>query len=102
MPDQDVAGKITVELHDLSLERVMQALLEAYHYSWKEEDQFLIRVRAVETREFWIDYLRLSRKGIGVSSATLASGMSGSGGGGGAAGGAGGGQGGSSVNLNGR
>lgn len=96
VPDRDVGGPVTVELHDLPLERVMQALLEAYDYTWKEEDG-LIRVRARETKEYWVDYLRLSRKGMGVSSATLASGMSGGGGGGGGGGGTS--QGGSAINL---
>lgn len=98
VPDQDVTGQITLDVQDLPLERLMQALLEAHDFSWSTEDG-LIRVRAKESREFWIDYLRLTRKGMGSSSATLASGMSGGGGGGGGSGGGGGGGGGSSVNL---
>ncbi|MGE3313188.1 MAG: type II secretion system protein GspD [Limisphaerales bacterium] len=95
VPDHDVTGQVTLDVQDLPLERLMQALLEAHDYSWSSEDG-LIRVRAKESREFWIDYLRLSRKGMGSSSATLASGMSGGGGGGGGGGGS---SGGSSVNL---
>lgn len=95
VPDQDVTGQVTLDVQDLPLERLMQALLEAHDFSWSTEEG-LIRVRARESREFWIDYLRLSRKGMGTSSATLASGMSGGGGGGGGGGGS---SGGSSVNL---
>ncbi len=94
VPDQDVTGQVTLDVQDLPLERLMQALLEAHDFSWSTEDG-LIRVRARESQEYWIDYLRLSRKGMGTSSATLASGMSGGSGGGGG----GGSSGGSSVNL---
>ncbi|MCC6233095.1 MAG: secretin N-terminal domain-containing protein [Verrucomicrobiales bacterium] len=96
VPDRDVTGQITLDVRDLPLAKVMQALLESYDYVWEHEDG-LIRVRAKETKEFWIDYLRLNRKGVGTSSATLASGMSGGKGGGGGGGGAA--QGGSAVNL---
>ncbi len=92
VPDHDVTGQVTLDVQDLPLKRLMQALLEAHDFSWSSEDG-LIRVRARESREFWIDYLRLSRKGMGTSSATLASGMSGGDGGGGGS------SGGSSVNL---
>ncbi len=98
VPDQEVTGQVTLDLEDLPLDRVMQALLEAHDYSWIEQDG-LIRVRAKETREFQVDYLRLSRKGSGMSSAMLASGMSGGSGGSGGGGGAA--SGGSSVNLTG-
>jgi len=54
----------------------MKALLEASDCSWREEGG-LIRVRNCETRTFTVDYLRLSRKGVGQSSAMLASGTSG-------------------------
>ena len=86
VPDNDVTGTVTVDLRDLPLEQVMRALLEAADCSWKEEGG-LIRVRNTETRTFAVDYLRLTRKGIGMSSALLGSGGSGSGGGGGGMGG---------------
>ena len=97
VPDNDVIGTVTLSLHDLPLEQVMRAMLEAADYSWQEEGG-LIRVRNVETRTFAVDYLRLTRTGIGLSSALLASGSSsggmggGMGGGGGGSGGGGGGQ----------
>lgn len=94
VPDREVTGQVTVDVRDLPLRKLMQSLLEAHDYVWEYEDG-LIRVRAKETREFWIDYLRLSRKGMGSSSATLASGMGGGGGGGGG----GGNSGGSAINL---
>ena len=92
IPDNDVLGAVTLDVRDLPLNQMMRALLEASDCSW-EETEGLIRVHSTETRIFNIDYLRLSRKGIGRSSATLGSGMSG-GGGGGVGGGAGGGVGG--------
>jgi MSHA biogenesis protein MshL len=92
VPDLDISGKVTVEIKDLPLAQVMQALLEAHGYTWFE-NQGLIRVRNVETRNFVLDYLRLVRKGEGFNSVNLSSGSSGGAGGGGA-GGAGGGRGG--------
>jgi hypothetical protein len=63
VPDHDVTGQVTLDVQDLPLERLMQALLEAHDFSWSTEDG-LIRVRARESQEYWIDYLRLSRKGM--------------------------------------
>lgn len=113
IPDNDVSGTVTLDVRDLPLEEMMRALLEAGDCTWHEEGG-LIRVRNAETRMFTVDYLRLSRNGIGQNSATLGSGaMGGAGGGmggggggmggGAGAGGAGGvtsyGSGGSSINL---
>jgi MSHA type pilus biogenesis protein MshL len=89
VPDNDVLGTVTVDLHDLPLEQVMRALLEAADCSWQEQGG-LIRVRNTETRTFSVDYLRLARIGQGYTSALLASGSSGGvGGGGGGMGGGG-------------
>ena len=93
VPDNDVVGTVTVSLHDLPLQQVMRALLEAADCSWQEEEG-LIRVRNFETRMFSVDYLRLTRSGLGMSSAQLGSGGSSGGGGGGGMGGGGGGMGG--------
>ena len=101
VPDQDVSGQVTLDLADLPLARVLQALLEAHDFSWMSEEG-LIRVRATQTRMFNVDYLRMIRTGLGTSSATLSSGSMGGGGGGGgghsggggSGGGGGGGQGG--------
>ena len=102
VPDNNVSGTVTLSVRNLPLEKIMQALLEAYDYSWSDEDG-LIRIRAAQTRMFQVDYLRLDRKGMGQSSATLTSANSGgSGGGGGGSGGGGGGagaQGGSTINV---
>ena len=100
VPDNDVTGVVTLDVHDLPLDLMMRALLEANDCTWKEEGG-LIRVRNVETKTFTVDYLRLTRNGRGTSSATLISGTgggggSGGGGGGGGGGGQGGGQGGGS------
>lgn len=102
VPDHDVSGVVTLSVQNLPLERIMQALLEAYDYSWQETDG-LIRVRSTETRLFKVDYLRLNRVGMGQSSANLtASGRSGQGSGGGGSssqGGSNANQGGSIINL---
>lgn len=99
VPDNNISGTVTLDVHHLPLDQMMSALLEAGDCAW-EEDNGLIRVRNTETRTFTVDYLRLKRSGLGNSSATLnpatASGGSSSGGGGG--GGSSGG-GGSTVNL---
>ena len=91
VPDNDVTGTVTLDVRDLPLNAMMRALLDASDCSWTEQGG-LIRVHATDTRIFNIDYLRLSRKGIGMNSATLGSGsMGGGGGGGGGFGGGGGG-----------
>jgi MSHA biogenesis protein MshL len=92
VPDNDVTGTVTLDVRDLPLTAMMSALLDASDCTWTEQNG-LIRVHATETKIFSIDYLRLSRKGIGQNSATLGSGSSG-GAGGGAGGGGGGGLGG--------
>ena len=95
VPDQEVTGQVTLDVRDLSLDRMMQALLEANDLSWTDEDG-LIRVRAAQSRNYVVDYLRLVRIGQGSSVVTLSSGglSTGGGGGGGAGGGGGGGGGG--------
>ena len=123
VPDNDVSGAVTLDVRNLPLEQMMRALLEANDCFWEEKDG-LIRVRSAETRIFAVDYLRLSRKGQGMSAAMLAAGgssagaggagggggasmgggmsgggMGGGGGGGGMGGGASGGGGGSAMNL---
>jgi MSHA biogenesis protein MshL len=95
VPDHDVIGTVTLDVVDLSLERIMQALLEAHDFTWTVEDG-LIRVRATETRTFVVDYLRLRREGSGMSLVTLSSSSQGGSGGGGGRGGGGGGGGGMS------
>jgi MSHA type pilus biogenesis protein MshL len=94
VPDHDVTGSVTLDVRNLSLRQMMRALLEASDCTWHEEGG-LIRVRGTETRTFAVDYLRLSRTGLGQNSATLGSGsgsggMGGGGGGGGGMGGGGG------------
>jgi MSHA type pilus biogenesis protein MshL len=93
VPDNDVSGTVTLDVRELPLSVMMRALLDASDCSWQQEGG-LIRVHSTETRMFNIDYLRLSRKGLGQNSATLGSGNSSSGGAGGQAGGGGGGVGG--------
>src|SRR5215831_3805156 len=56
VPDHDVNGVVTLDVHDLPLDMMMKALLEASDCSWREEGG-LIRVRNCETRTFTVDYL---------------------------------------------
>jgi MSHA biogenesis protein MshL len=96
VPDNDIAGTITLDVRDLPLSQMMRALLEASDCAWHEQGG-LIRVRNVDTRTFVIDYLRMTRHGMGQSSAMLASGSGGGGGmGSGTSGGMNGGMGGGS------
>ena len=82
--DQDVEGQVTVDLKDLPLEKVLEAVLEPIGLAWSSQDG-LLRVSRLETRTFNIDYLRLVRSGTGNSS-TSTSLASGGGGGGGSTG----------------
>lgn len=85
VPDLDITGEITVDIRDLPLDKVMEALLAAHDYTW-QIDKDLIRVKSTETKTFVIDYLRLVRSGAGASAVYVSSG---SGGGGGVGGGGG-------------
>lgn len=106
--DADVTGEVTLDVRGLALAPIMRALLEANDCCWDEEGG-LIRVRTRQTRVHRVDYLRLSRRGMGHNSASLsaasAGGVGGAGGGpGGGAGVAGrsdggGSGGGSTINL---
>ncbi len=75
----DVTGEVRVNFKGLSLERSMEAILDAYGYYWQKEEG-LIRVYKLETKTFTIDYLRLIREGKGSSQATIASSAGGEGG----------------------
>ena len=74
----DIEGEITVDFHDLPLDRAMTALLDAHGYYW-ERDENLITVRRLETRDFNLDYIRLDRGGSGRNRAQITSGSGGSG-----------------------
>ena len=78
--DQDVDGQVTVDLKELPLEKVLEAVLEPLGLAWTWQDG-LLRVSRQETRTFNIDYLRLVRTGNGNSSSSVS--LSGGGGGGG-------------------
>jgi MSHA biogenesis protein MshL len=78
--DQDVDGLVTVDLKQLPLEKVLEAVLEPLGLAWTWQDG-LLRVSRLETRTYNIDYLRLVRSGTGNSSSSVS--LSGGGGGGG-------------------
>lgn len=96
VPDTDIAGQVTLDVRDLPLDEMMQALLEAADCVWYEKNN-LIRVRNTETRIFNVDYLRLSRRNTVRNSADLNDGSSMGGGVGGAGGSSGGGAGGGGL-----
>ena len=79
--DQDVEGLVTVDLKDLPLEKVLEAVLEPPGLAWRWQDG-LLRVSRLETRTFTINYLRLVRSGNGISSASVSLSSGGGGGGG--------------------
>ncbi len=79
--DQDVDGEITVDLNQLPLEKVLEAVLEPLGLAWQWQDG-LLRVSRLQTRTFTIDYLRLVRSGTGNSSSSVSLSSGGGGGGG--------------------
>ena len=79
--DSDVTGEVTVDVRGLALDQIMRALLEA-NDCWWDQDGGLIRVRTRQTRIHRVDYLRLSRRGMGHNSASLSAASGGGGGGG--------------------
>lgn len=76
----EITGSVTIDFHDLPLERAMSALLEAHGYYW-EELGGLIKVKQFKTKSLNVDYIRLVRSGTGQNRAQLSSGSSGGGGG---------------------
>jgi MSHA biogenesis protein MshL len=73
VPDPDVSGAVTVDFRNLSLEKSMEAILDAFGY-YAEADRGLVRVRSQKTEMFTVDYIRLVRGGNGSSSANISSG----------------------------
>lgn len=105
LPDPEVTGTITVDFRNLPLEKAMDALLDVFGY-YAEYDRGLIRVKAVASEMFTLDYLRMVRGGSGNSSANISSASGSSSGGssggsssGGASGGSSGGSGGDGVGM---
>lgn len=80
--DADVSGEVTVDVRGLALDQIMRALLEANDCWWDQEGG-LVRVRTRQTRIHRVDYLRMSRRGMGHNSASLSAASSGGVGGGG-------------------
>ena len=62
LPDPEITGFLTVNFRDLPLDKAMDAMLSNFGY-YAEEDGGLIRVRAMETRRFMVDYPRAKRVG---------------------------------------
>ena len=73
--DNDVSGKINADFHDLPFHQAMSAILGSLGYFW-HRDGDLITVSAWETRQFTINYIRMSRSGNGKTEAQVSSGSS--------------------------
>jgi MSHA biogenesis protein MshL len=69
----EITGSVTIDFHDLPLERAMSALLEAHGYYWEELGS-LIKVKQFKTQSVNIDYIRLIRGGTGQNRAQMSSG----------------------------
>jgi len=96
LPDPNADGLLTVTFRGLSLEKAMDAMLLNFGY-YAEEEGGLIRVRAMETRRFVIDYPRAIRTGSTTTTGSISlPSVSSGGGGGGSSGGSSGGGGGQS------
>ena len=67
--DKDVTGTINVKFHDLPFEQAMEAMLGSLGYHW-ERDGGLVRVRAMATRTFSVDYIRVVRMGEAQASSS--------------------------------
>ncbi len=67
--DRDVTGSINVEFHDLPFDQAMEAMLGSLGFHW-ERDGGLVRVRAMVTRTFAVDYIRVVRMGEAQTSST--------------------------------
>ena len=67
--DKDVTGSINVEFHDLPFEQAMEAMLGSLGFHW-ERDGGLVRVRAMATRTFSVDYIRVVRMGEAQASSS--------------------------------
>lgn len=62
LPDPEITGFLTVNFRDLPLDQAMDAMLANFGY-YAEVEGGLIRVRAMETRRFLVDYPRAKRVG---------------------------------------
>ncbi|MFK8014046.1 MAG: secretin N-terminal domain-containing protein, partial [Gammaproteobacteria bacterium] len=84
--DADVSGSVSVDLHNLPFDDIMESLLSANGYYWEKRGN-VVYVKAWQTRSFSVDYIRLVRSGSGSSQAQVSSNAGGATGGGNAGGG---------------
>lgn len=78
--DKDVTGKVSINFQNLPFNQAMTAILSSLGYYW-ERDNDLISIRSWQTKQFTINYIRLTRLGTGKSEAQVSSGSSDSSGG---------------------
>jgi len=67
--DQDVAGVVNVEFHDVTLEQALDSILDPIGLGWVQEDGIIRIVRQV-TKTYQVDYLRAARSGNASMNAT--------------------------------
>ena len=76
--DQDVAGVVNVEFHDVTLEQALDSILNPIGLGWIQEDG-MIRIVLQMTKTYQVDYLRAARTGnSSMTSSSSGSGSSGS------------------------
>ncbi len=70
--DNDVTGSLQADFSDVPLEQALSLMLSPLDYYWEREGD-VIRVRSWATHQFDVNYLRLTRSGAGVTTATVSS-----------------------------
>jgi len=70
--EPEIRGNITVKFKNLPFKQAMEAILDSYGFYWSQNNG-LYKVFRYETKIFHIDYVDLSRKMTGTSSAGLLS-----------------------------
>ena len=68
-----VQGTTTVDFHDLTLDKTMDAFLNPHGFYWVQDGN-LIQISRLETRIFSVDYIRLVHSGSGRSLAQITAG----------------------------
>ena len=67
--DQDVAGIVNVEFHDVTLEQALDSILDPIGLGWVQDDG-MIRIVKQYTKTYQVDYLRAARSGNSAMTST--------------------------------
>lgn len=68
--EPEVSGNITVAFNNLPLKKAMEVILGSHKYYWQWQEN-LIYVGKFQTRNFVIDYIRLTRTGTNSSNISI-------------------------------